>query len=276
MRRIRFQPVKQEGKPAFFQLLQAMEKDLEIKRTEDQKLQHILTDVILDRAVEFDMGGRSLRVYPSTLGKMLTLGPHIRNLGINQQLLSRNPYLESLRLAKEQRKLCCHILSWHCTPNSRERFQDTRSIESLREAFQAKLSDADLAALMLHVLASDQTVALMSYLGLDAERARMSRVLEAKKRNPSGSMNFGGLSIFGSFIGPLKEMGYTDDEIIYEKGYCYLRLMLADKMTSVYLTDEERSELTTDMGGTLINGDDPNATNGLLAFFAERGIKINS
>lgn len=254
---------------------ETMEHVLDTKRGEDQRHQHLLVDVLLDRTVDFSMGEQSYHIYPLTLAKMLTLEPHIKNLSINREALVANPFLESLRLAKEQRKLCCHILSWHCTPNSRSAFHDDSSVEALRKVFQEDLNDSDLAAMMLCALTSDKTESLMSYLGLDEERERMLRVMEIRKRKSSGNISFAGLSLFGSFIGPLKEMGYTDDEIIYEKGYSYLRLMLADKMTSVFLSDEERSELYTELGGTLLSGDDPDSAELLGAFFADRGIKIS-
>ena len=71
-------------------------------------------------------------------------------------------------------------------------------------------------------------------------------------------------------------MGYTDDEILYERGYSFLRLMLADKANSVYLTDEELAELpalnTVDAD---MDANNPENANKIFASLANRGIKLS-
>ena len=60
-------------------------------------------------------------------------------------------------------------------------------------------------------------------------------------KDNKNSLSFGGISVFGTFIQPLKELGYTDNEILYEKSYTFLRL--ADKVTSMYFSDDEYKKL---------------------------------
>jgi hypothetical protein len=100
----------------------------------------------------------------------------------------------------------------------------------------------------------------------------MGRISEAKKSK--NSISVGGKTLLGSFIGQLKEMGYTDNEIRYELGYHYLQLMLADKMTSVYLTDEELSSLPEECGGNVLDGNDPESFGKLQSLLANRGVKM--
>ena len=126
---------------------------------------------------------------------------------------------------------------------------------------------------MLHVLSGDRTEALMQHLGLDRERERLSQVMAVKRKTGRNSLSFGGVSLLGAFIGQLQEMGYTDDEILYERNYSYLRLRLADRVTSIYVTDDELSQIPADMGGTFLRGDDPDAADGLMALLEERGVK---
>lgn len=239
---------------------------------EQEDLDRVLADVILDRALEFSVGARFFRLYPVTLAKQLRLRPHIMALCLNDEVLRSNPYVEALRVASDQRGECCHILALCTTVNTREAFHDDTAINERRQFFQDCLEASDLGALMLHVLSGDRTDALMKHLGLDHERERLSHVLEVKKKTGKNNLSFGGVSLLGAFIGQLQEMGYTDDEILYERSYSYLRLRLADKVTSIYVTDEELSQIPTDLGGTFLRGDDPDAADGLLALFAERGV----
>ena len=241
------------------------------KKSED--LDRVLADVILDHALEFRVGERAFRLYPVTLAKQLRLQPHVKALCLDYATLRANPYLEALRVAAGKREECCHILAVHTAANTRAAFHDDAAASLRRELFCDKVDTTDLASLMLHVLSGDHTEALMQHLGLARERERLSQVMAVKRKTSKNSLSFGGVSLLGAFLGQLQEMGYTDDEIIYERSYSYLRLRLADKVTSVYVTDDELSQIPTDMGGTFLRGDDPDAADGLMALLEERGVK---
>ena len=127
---------------------------------------------------------------------------------------------------------------------------------------------------MILVLTADKTEEIIKHLGIDKERERLAKVMELKRKSDKNSISFNGVSLFGTFIGQLKEMGYTDSEILYEKSYCFLRLMLADKIVSIILTDEERQSLYDGDGGTLMDANDPKAAGKIRDYFAEKGISI--
>lgn len=194
-------------------------------------------------------------------------------LSIDNGFLAINPYMETLRLVCEYRKTCCEILAIHTTPNTYKDFCNTLSMSSRRNVF-SKMKDEDLATLLIHVLTSDKTASVMAYLGLDKERERMTKVLEAKDKS-KGSFSFFGLSIFGSFIGQLKEMGYSDNEILYERGYTFLRLMVEDKVKTLYLSDEEQQRLPALSADKAVpDANDPTTTDRILSSLANRGIKM--
>ena len=216
-----------------------------------------------------------MAVYPVTLAKTLTLGSLLADLGVNESLLLANPMMEAVRLVGASREVCTAILAIHTCPNTRRDMQDWKGMEK-RKTLLSRLSDNDLATLLLLALTSDKTKALMDSLGLEAERERMARVTAVKEESGEGSrtMTFGGRTLLGTFIGRLKEMGYDDDEIIYRRSYSYLRLMLADKLSSVYLTKEELSRLSEADGGTMIDGGDPGSVAKLEEWLAKRGMKM--
>ena len=100
----------------------------------------------------------------------------------------------------------------------------------------------------------------------------MAKVMEVKKKSGKGSMTFNGRTLFGSFIAPLKEMGYSDNEILFEKSYIFLRLMLADKVVDVFLTDEERENLSISDGGSMIDANNPANTEKIMSNIRKKGL----
>lgn len=237
-------------------------------------IEYDYADVIIGRPQDFRVGRKSFKLYPVTLAKMFLLRRHLEGLGLNTESLKINTYMEALRLSQDNREECCHILALHTAPNTYKDLYDTRAITIRKNYFIENLSDEDLASLLIYVFSSDKTEAIMKHLGLDKEHERYGRVIDVKK--DKNTMTFNGLSIFGTLIVPLKEMGYTDNEILYEKSYAFIRLALADKVSTVYLTDEERKNLKTEYGGTLIDGNDPNSIGKVMEVFGNKGITIKS
>ena len=232
-----------------------------------------IASIITGRPLSFRIGRKPLCLYPVTFAKTFMLAPYIEELGVDTRLLGVSPGTEVLRLAAAKRDTCASILAVHATPNTARDFFDTRSFAVRRNCFR-KLSSRDMASLLLYVLSWDDSQQVMTALGMDKERQRLEKVIRLKSKSDSTTLAFGGKSVFGSFIAPLKEMGYTDDEILYERGYTYLRLMLADKPVSVFLTEEERSRLSNDIITPLYDADSPSAAAGLSTWLAGRGLRL--
>ncbi len=222
---------------------------------------YALADVITGRPHNFAVGKKHLQLFPITLAKIYILQPYYDAIGFGQ-FAATSPQLYALKAVKEHRSECCTILAYHATPNTyKDLFCHQKMVE--RRNIIDKASPEDLATLLLVALTADKTEELVKYLGLDKEQERMANVMKVKKENGKNNVTFGGITIFGSFIGQLKELGYTDNEIIYERPYGFLRLMLADKVVSVYLSDDELQNLTQDDGGTMIDGNSPDAYDAL-------------
>lgn len=236
-----------------------------------------LSDVILDMPRPFRAKGRLLSLYPLTLAKALMLEAPLAELGIDGDLLLGNPLMEAVRLVGTSREACTAVLAIYTCPNTRRDLQDWKGMETRKKQL-SRLSDTDMATLLVTALTSDKTDSLMQGLGLEEERQRMARVAKAKENDEDGSqsMVFGGLTLLGTFIGRLKEMGYDDDEIIFRRSYSYLRLMLADKVSTIYLTKEERDSLGVADGGKVIDGSDPQSVSQLEEWLAKRGMKMNA
>lgn len=241
---------------------------------EERKIEYDIADIVTGKPHEFNVGRKLVRLYPVTLAKIYMLKRYIGELEIKRELLSFNPYMETLRVAEEKNDICCRILSIHATPNTFKDLCNSRNIAMRRNLF-LNMKHEDIATLMMMVLTSVKIEEITKHLGIDKEHERLSNVLKMKKEHGKNSQSFGGVSIFGSFIGKLKEMGFTTDEILYERSYSFLQLMLADKVVDVYLSDEELNSISEKNGGNMLDGNDPAIFDKVAMQLSKRGLKIN-
>ena len=239
----------------------------------DGYLEYDLSDVIIGRPYTFRVGRKQFSLYPVTLAKMYLLKRQVEELSINQTTLILNPYLEALRLVKSNREVCCSILAYHTAPNDKKSLFDQRSITIRKNYFINELEDGDLASMMILVLTADKTDKFVKHFGMDVEKERMLKVLAVKNKHNKNTMTFNGRTIFGTFIAQLKEMGYSDDEILYERGYTYLQLMLQDKVVTLHLSDEEMRDIPTTDGGQMLDANNPDSAKKIIDMFANRGVK---
>ena len=244
----------------------------EMKDIEDKELDEALADIITGRPHEIEIGRKTLRLYPVTLAKTFLLRRWMGKLKIDYGILKSMPQLECLRLAETQPEVVAEILAIHSAPNSAQALHDSHATK-IRRDLLLSVKPEHLAGLLMTVLTEDKTDVLSSYLGMTAERDRLQEVLAVKRAHDKNNLSFGGKSILGLFIGPLKEMGYTDEDILFKYGYSYLRLMLADKVTSVYVSDKELESLSQGAGGTLLDGEDDGDLDALAALIKAGGEK---
>lgn len=221
-------------------------------------------DVIMQRPHEFRIGRRSLYLYPLTLGKTFVLRGYLEALGVDVRMMSLDPFVECLRLAESKQEICSEILAIHTAPNTRRDLFDSRGIAS-RKKLMMRLKPEHLAGLLMIVLTGNHSDEIMRHFGMEEERRRLSEVLRLKRSGEKSTLTFGGKTLIGTFICQLKEMGYSDDEILFVYGYDYLRMVLADKLTTLYLSVEELESLPSSSGGTLLDGEDPLAMEKLEA-----------
>lgn len=238
---------------------------------EKQELEYALADIITARPYEFRVGRKTLRLYPVTLAKTFVLRRLTDKLDMDTELLKANPYMECLRLAETHREVVTRILAIHTAPNTWKDLHDSRGT-AMRQNLLRDVKPEHIAGLLMAVLTADKTDQLEEHLGMNAERERLKSAIEAKGDSNKNNLSFGGKSIFGTFIGQLKEMGYSDDEILFERGYSYLRLMLADKVTSMYLSDEELDKLPQEDGGLMLDGDDDGDLDTLASLIKQGGL----
>ena len=228
-----------------------------MKEEEKKEIEQYLADTIMERPYGFSVGERHFSLYPITLGKMYVLQRYIEQLGLRAQDI-KNISIGMLRIVMEKKDECLNIIYFHTCRTKHEVF-DAQRMEETVKFFKENMTDADIASLMIMVLSGDKTEIFIKHLGIDKEQADLKKVMDVKNQSDKNSFSFGGVSIYGSFIYPLLELGMSWDEILWERSYTNLRLLLADKVNSVYVSEEERKRINVSRDRNRVDGDNREA-----------------
>lgn len=225
-----------------------------------EDIEQYIADAIIERPYGFSVGNEHFYLYPVTLGKIFLLQRLIEALEVNQKNLQVDVSAETLRLAERKKDVCLTIIAYHTCKTSDE-IHDSLLIANRKELFAKEFTKEDVAALMMIVLSSDKTSLFMKHLGIDKEQDRLAIVMRMKSGGDKNNLTFGGVSQFGSLLDAACERyGWTKEYVVWGIDYTSLRLMLADKITSVYITDEERKKLPASVlnkNEETIKADDP-------------------
>lgn len=210
---------------------------------EKVRLEQEMADIIMGRPTVFRADGRPFYIYPLSLGKVYMLNNLISQMGLRRERLEKMTNLEMLRVAKERREKCIEVVLL-LTGKGKDEVFDVDYNDEKRKFFSENLSDEDLASLLLLALTSDRTAIVMENSGIGKEQERLRKVLKVKAKKSKGSLSFGGMTAFGTLIDAACERyGWTKDYVVWGIDYSSLRLLLADKVTTTFLTDEELKEI---------------------------------
>ena len=223
-----------------------MEKDLGI----------LIANTLTDYPIGFTVGEDHFCLYPQTLGKMYLSSQIIDNLEIDTALLAKEPYIETLRLAKTKKEECCRLIAYH-TVRTKAKATDNVFLSKRVNYFVKNIDNESIATLLIYILNNNATLdRLVKGVELDKEAERMKKVAAAKKQ--SNTYAFGGLTVWGSLIDAVCERyGWTYDYVVWDISYNNLMMMFKDKVTTIYLSDEEAKHCRVPKTGEkVINGDD--------------------
>lgn len=215
-----------------------------------------LADAIIERPQGFQIGHRQFYLYPVSLGKMYLLARLVDGLEVKKENLKVNPFLETLRLVREKRNVVCRLIAYHTCRTKDEVFNNV--LIKQRINLLAKESDSDLATVLIMVLQSEKTSVYIKKLGIDKEQERFHKVMKIK--DTKNVLSFGGISIYGTLIDAACERyGWSYDYVVWGISYTNLRLMLADAIKTVTLSDKESKRVHVSRDNEVINGDDKQA-----------------
>ncbi|MGM9685643.1 MAG: hypothetical protein ACI3YI_05375 [Bacteroidaceae bacterium] len=196
-----------------------------------------ITDILLERPHGFSVKKKKFYLYPQTLGVQAVIQSIAKSLDIDMEILGKNPALESLRLVELHKAECCRIISYS-TFKTKEEIYDLDKVMKRSRFFEQNLDNEGIAMLVLHILTSDKTAKAMNSLGIDKEQNRLRKIISVTDNKHS--VNVGGVSAYGTLIDAACERyGWTFDYVVWGVTYTNLRLLLADKITQLYLSDDE-------------------------------------
>lgn len=215
-----------------------------------------LIDTLIERPHAFCVGEHHhLNLYPMTLGKSMLAARRIKALEINETDLRRTPVTEALRLAVQRRREVIDLITLH-TLRTKEDIFDAERTQERAALLDQELTPEDLAQLLLVCLTDTDTDRLMHHLGIDQERRQMERAVKEAQKG-STSVTFGGKSLYGALLdAALERYGWAYDYLLWGISFANLKLLMADRVQSVYLTKEQRKGLHLVNDRTRINADD--------------------
>jgi len=212
-----------------------------------------IIDVLIDRPIGFKVGDERLCLYPLTLGKSLLISRFLSKLDIKQENIKIQPELEMIRVVAQNKDDVLTILAYH-TLQTKEQVFNTALVEE-RKALLSTLDNGDLTTLFLQTLTADKFNIYIHELGIDREREFMNKAIKVKT---SSSLSFNGKSMYGTLIDKACEKyGWTFDYVVWGISYMNLRLLLADAIQTVYLSEDERKKLHIPDDREVINASDP-------------------
>lgn len=221
-----------------------------------RNLEQAVADILTEMPQGFNVGNRRFYIYPVSLGKSYLLSRLTDSLEVDAKLFKLNPCAEALRLTLTNVDVVCRIIALH-TMRTQDECHDVEKIERTARFFAKRLSAEEVAQLFALTLADADLEAINEHLGINADNLRRKRVMAAKKEDRN-TFTFGGNSVFGAMIAPACEkLNLTPRQVVWDISLKLLRLLLADSITQVYLTDEERKHCRVSNDNERINGDDP-------------------
>lgn len=214
-----------------------------------------IADTIMERPVGFNVGNRRFFIYQPTLGKTHLLVRLFKELDADEKFITADPYMEALRLCQTKKEIVCRILSYY-TFNRKEDICNNSKVEYRAKWFERKLDDEELSTFLVLVLSGDNTDEYIMYFGIDKEREERKRITEVKK--DSSGITFGGNSTYGTLIDfACQRYGWTMDYVVWGISYANLKMLMADSITTIYLSEDERKKLNIYDDSEIINADDP-------------------
>lgn len=202
-----------------------------------KEIGNIIANVLTDIPIGFEFGSSRFDIYPTTLGKIYLTSQLLDSMEVNRDLLKEDPFLEALRIISTKREECCRLIAYH-TLKSKEEIL-CKPIVQVQQKLISGFANKDIATLLVCILKDNLYQTIVSETGIEEEAKRMAKVNAAKKT--TGQYIFGGKTIWGSLIDAACERyGWTFDYVVWGISYNNLTLMMKDKITSIYLSDEER------------------------------------
>lgn len=195
-----------------------------------------ISDAITQKPIILKVRGEAFKVYPATIGKLQVLSKYYAATEHYQGDDSDR----ILSLCNDDFMEACKILAV-CTLDGKEDLLDDDKIRERAEFFRKYCTANDVATCIL-LAASDDAEAFITHFGIDVDIRDKDKIQSVKVDRHTRV--FGGRSLWGAlFDSACAKYGWTLDYVLWEISYVNLRMMLADSVSTVYLSDSDMKEI---------------------------------
>lgn len=214
------------------------------------------TDILLERRHEFTVHGKHYTLYPPSLGITMMLKGGLDAVGLDFAVFSANPVISVMSCVEAHPLDCCRLIALG-TCRSRDEAMSVQQIDRTAKHLHKWLDKEEVTSLVLIVISANKVAEFLEQSGIGRENERLRRVNSFKKNDMP---TFGGKTIFGQMIDPACERyGWTYEYAVWGISYAALTALMADKVASVILTDEEKKKIPKHLleNEAPMSGDDP-------------------
>lgn len=214
------------------------------------------TDILLERRHEFKVHDALYTLYPPSLGITAMIKASLEGVGVDWSMLAEAPAFALLPLIESRPLDCCRIIAL-ATCRDRDEAMSSKVVDAKAKQIRKWLQPDEMLSLLLIAISNNRIGEFLKDAGIEKENERLQRVSAYKKND---TPMFGGKTIFGRLIDPACERyGWTYEYAVWGVSYASLTAMMADKVTSVILTDEEKKKVPKRLleNEGAISGDDP-------------------
>lgn len=199
-----------------------------------------LRGALLGRAEEFTIDGydETLIIHHPSYGISVLAMEALEDAGLNDRALALEPCIEILRLSAVDKKAVCRVIALYTTLTKEEALGNF--VEERTRLLCDLMSVDEAARVAVLCLSMDNTEEFLKHFNLGRENDRYARAVRVKAQK-TDSMNFGGLTVYGSLFDPVMERyGWSLDYVVWGISYTNLRMIIADMPRTLYMTKEER------------------------------------
>lgn len=214
------------------------------------------TDILLERRHEFSVHGKHYTLYPPSLGITMMLKGGLETVGLDFGVFAASPVVAVMSCVDAHPLDCCRLIALG-TCRNRDEAMSSQDVDRTAKHLHKWLNREEVASLMLIVISANKVAEFLESSGIGKETERLRKVSTYKKND---TPTFGGKTIFGQLVDPACERyGWTYEYAVWGISYAALTAMMADKVTSVILTEEEKKKIPKHLleNEAPIKGDDP-------------------
>lgn len=223
-----------------------------------------ISDTLIERPISFSLRGRRFFLYQPTLGRVQLTSRLWKKIAPKETAEKVKYFSALLANVKSSRADFLRLLAY-CTFQGAECLDENAVLRRIKELHS--IDNTDLASLAFSAVSMDKFEEIQRFYGIDKEAERMKQVSSVKDKD-KGSISFGGKSVWGTLIDTACERyGWSYQYVLWGISYTNLRLLLADQVKTLFLTEEERRRAGAVAQSRIIKAED---TDALWAFISKQ------